>query len=480
MASVGAKKTKRNALICATWLCGAVASAFSPVALAQGGNIEPIRVESDRVLVPVFVVDKQRRLLDAAIPDLTLKDFHLLEDGLEQRIKSVAVERTHIWEVRDNLSRHVEYSNTPRGKWSTADLSFTGFAGVSNTKFYVIGYEPPPSPAGSCHHIEARVDRDNALVYARSEYCNVENSASDPLDGTKFGKQLERDLASAKGGEIHLATQANVFYGDTARVYIALDFPWESLERKWINGSLYATIGVLGMIFRKDGTLAARFSDQACCSSDVPSFVLNEHKPEAHPEFDVMLIPNRYEIQLSLPPGEYVLRVVLSDGRKFGRAEMPLTIESYDGKRFAISAIALCRRFHSASAAPQTTDLFPAKYAPLVSKGLEVTPTAKTRFRNDEPLVSYFEIYESQPAGQPPMPVEAHLRIVNSKTDKTAADLDRVRAAPETQSGSTVIPIAQFIPFGKLPKGAYRLEVQATDAAGRSTAWRATNFTIER
>lgn len=78
------------------------------------------------------------------------------------------------------------------------------------------------------------------------------------------------------------------------------------------------------------------------------------------------------------------------------------------------------------------------------------------------------------------MPVEAHLRIVNSKTDKTAADLDPVRAAPETQSGSTVIPIAQFIPFGKLPKGAYRLEVQATDAAGRSTAWRATNFTIER
>ena len=100
----------------------------------------------------------------------------------------------------------------------TADLSFTGFAGVFNPNFYAIGYQPPLSPVGSCHHIEVRLDRDNALVYARSEYCYVEHSPSDPLDGTEFGKQLERDLASARSGEIHLRIQAHVFYGETARV----------------------------------------------------------------------------------------------------------------------------------------------------------------------------------------------------------------------------------------------------------------------
>ena len=474
MAWAGAHGTKRNALICATWLCGLFGCASSPVALAQVGNMEPIRVESERVLVPVFVVDKGLRLSDAA--DLKPNDFHLFEDGWEQKIQSVAVERSHIWEVSDNLSRHVEYSNTPRGKWSTADLSFTGFVGVASPNFYLIGYAPPPSPVGSCHHIEVKLDRDSALAYARSEYCNVQHSSSDPLDGTKFGKQLERNLASGAGGAIPLTIQAYAFSGETARVYVALEFPWESLKRKWINGSLYATIGVLGMVFRKDGTLAARFSDQACCSSDVPAFVLNEHKPEAHPEFDVMMIPNRYELQLSLPSGEYVLRVVLSDGRKFGRAEIPISVESHDVNHLAISSIALGIRYQAAPVTPQIAAPFPAKYAPLVGRGFEVTPAARSRFRSDEPLIAYFEIYESQPA----TPVEAHLRIVDSKTGKIAADLDPVSALAGTTSGSDVIPITQFVPLGKLPKGAYRLEIQATDAAGQSTAWRATNFTVER
>jgi hypothetical protein len=31
----------------------------------------------------------------------------------------------------------------------------------------------------------------------------------------------------------------------------------------------------------------------------------------------------------------------------------------------------------------------------------------------------------------------------------------------------------------QLPKGTCRLEVQATDSAGRSTAWRTANFTVE-
>jgi hypothetical protein len=477
MDSAGAKRAKRNALICATWLCGTFVCALSPAVFAQGENMGPIRVESERVLVPVFVVDKNRRLPDAS--DLTLKDFHLLEDGLEQSIQSLAVEHTRIWEVHDNLGRHVEYSNTLGGKWSTADLSFTNFVGVFSSSFYVVSYQPPGSPVGSCHHIEVRLDRDNTLVYARSEYCNVENSASDPLDGTQFGKQLERGLSSGRGGEIHVAIQAHAFYGDPARVYVTLDFPWETLERKWINGSLSATIGVLGMVFRKDGTLAARFSDQACCTSDVPSFVLNETKLEAHPEFDVMLIPNRYETQLGLPPGEYVLRVVLSDGRRFGRAEMPLSVESNDGKHLAVSAVAFSRQFHEVSAAPETAALFPAKYVPLVSKGLEVTPTGKTRFRSDEPLVAYFEIYEPQLAVRPPVPVEVHLRIVNSRNGKILTDLDPVKAEPDTESGGTAIPIVQFMPYGKLPKGGYRLEVQATDARGQRTAWRATDFTIE-
>jgi hypothetical protein len=110
MDAAGAGISKRNALVCAAWLCGAVACALPPVGQAQAGNTEPIRVESHRVLVPVFVVDKNRRVLNAAMPDLTLNNFQLSEDGMEQKIESVAVDRTHIWEVLDTPGVHV---NTP-------------------------------------------------------------------------------------------------------------------------------------------------------------------------------------------------------------------------------------------------------------------------------------------------------------------------------------------------------------------------------
>jgi predicted phage tail protein len=42
-----------------------------------------------------------------------------------------------------------------------------------------------------------------------------------------------------------------------------------------------------------------------------------------------------------------------------------------------------------------------------------------------------------------------------------------------------MIPIGDELKVDQLPKGDYRLEVQATDSAGRSTPWRTANFTVE-
>jgi predicted phage tail protein len=33
--------------------------------------------------------------------------------------------------------------------------------------------------------------------------------------------------------------------------------------------------------------------------------------------------------------------------------------------------------------------------------------------------------------------------------------------------------------ISKLPKGSYRLDVQAIDSTGKSTGWRSANFTVE-
>ncbi|MGO9118854.1 MAG: hypothetical protein ACLQPD_14750, partial [Desulfomonilaceae bacterium] len=199
---------------------------------------------------------------EAEVRFLTADHFHVFEDGVEQKIQSVTAGRGTSVVARDNVGRHLEHSLTSEGKWSTADLAGTSLT-VDASYMYRIAYVSPKSDEGSCHHIKVNVDRRNSVVYARSEYCNSE-SATDPLNGSKFGKQMERDLASGKDGRIALRLQAGVFYANAneGRVDIALDCPWDSRDRQWDKASqrLQATIGLLALIYKKDGPLAERLS----------------------------------------------------------------------------------------------------------------------------------------------------------------------------------------------------------------------------
>jgi hypothetical protein len=482
-----------------------------PSGIAVGQDVYSIHVDPHQVLVPVFVYDKTRmtdpppfpphicpltdakdsndhfsvpeNCDDAEIVGLGVSDFHLFEDGKEQKIQSVGVEHLHHIDIHDNLGVHDEDSNTPRGKWSTSDLPRMLSGPVSNAHFYLVSYVPPQSAENSCHQIKVKVDRHNDYVYARSQYCNTKHSASDPLNGTKFGTLLEDALFSGKPGNIALAVQVGLFRGDAdaVRVDIALEFPWNSLKREWDMATLYATIGVLGMFEKTDGTLVARFSDLGCCPRDRPFFYTGPHPNESHPEQDIGVIPARYETQLDLPAGKYTLKLVLSDGSKLGRAEVPVTVDRDDGKQLAVSSILLCKRFRDAATAAKEAafvDLAP-KYVPFVSKGVQFTPAGDMRFQKGEPLIAYFEIYEPLLAGTPSLKIEARLRITNVQTGELKVDTGFRDAASWVQQGSTVVPISEKIEVDKLPKGSYRLEVQAADSAGRTTIPQAITFTVE-
>jgi hypothetical protein len=307
--------------------------------IAQTESTLAIRVESNQVLVPTFVFDKQRlggmdtaaefrcvqesaRVLQekgisvrqmpskcwgGSILGLAAKDFRLFEDGAEQTIQSVARQREHQWQLYDSYGIHREYSGTPTGKWSTSDLGSSDWAPPTDSGPYVIAYAPPQSAKGSCHQIKVSVDRLDLVIYSRAEYCNVKHSPSDPLEGTKFGQQMESDLVSAIKPKISILAQFGVFFTDSgAMVHLVLEFLWNSLHREWVNGydHLFATIGILGMVYRQDGTLATRFSDQACCPADAFPWHYGNF---GEPGYDIYEIPARYETQMDLrgvrPPG---------------------------------------------------------------------------------------------------------------------------------------------------------------------------------
>lgn len=440
------------------------------------------------------------------IRGLTAKDFHLLVDGVEQRIQSVSSESDGV-RVRDNLGVHNEYSQTPTGKWSTRDRDnsspryIQGDYGLQARNRYDLSFVPGSSRSTGCHKIEVKVDRQNSIVAARDEYCDSE-SPSDILNGSTFGNQLEQYLTSGRPGRIPLSLQAAAFDTDKGgQARIALEFPVDSLHRQWRQDwTLDATIAVLGMVYRRDGSLATRFSDFACCTPYSTAFVFGTRGLTVNGFTGLIkqsgsssglvsmylssvehgILPTRYETSLNVPPGEYDLRIVLSDGESFGRAEKHVKIESHDREGLSLSSIILCNRYRDAHVAGVETSVanFVPQYVPMVSKGIHLAPAGDSDFKTGEPLIPYFEIYRREADGTSTTQIQVHLRIIDANNGRTVKDFPAVDAGPYVQPGRTIIPIAREVPVAELPRGEYRLEVQASDSAGRNTPWRASNFTI--
>lgn len=486
--------------------------------LSRGQAVTPpvISVKSNLVSVPVFVLnnndnrgytqqDKRCEIGIATafahllpsepfepkdceaeeVRGLSVNDFQLFEDGAKQKIEN-ATEEDWWLAVRDNLSWHAEISHTPAGIWGSAIMVGSTLFPIFYSHFYNLVYVPPASDRG-CHQIRVKVDQPHAKVSAREEYCAGE-SPSDVLAGTKEGESLERDLDSGKSGKILLLLQAGTFLRgrDAARVDISLWFPWEHLNHSWNRSDwdFRGRIGVLGAVYKSDGTVAARFSDllyPRYWRFVVGRFTYSLFTPGLS-ESSPWWLPTSYETQLDLPPGKYQLKVVLSDGEKFGRAEMPLDVEGYDAKGLGLSSIFLCNRFRYAhvAAVERMAANFAPQYVPLVSKGIEFTPTGDKAFFPGEPLVAYFQAYEPLLTSQPDTKVQAHVRILDAKSGAVLKNFDPVNVASYEHEGSTTIAVARKIPFDQLHRGKYRLEVQATDSAGRSTVWRSADFTIEK
>lgn len=492
-------------------LCSLLLGASIPylcisIAFAQSQESASIRVKSNLVLVPAFVYDKRhlatppssacisyndqlfRSLAatqpflpkdcdEAEIRGLTIKDFQLFENGIEQKVQSISVQSWRIV-VRDSMGMHREFSQAPLGKWSTPDLD-PSFWATSDSMFYMLSYGPRQSEVSGCQSIDIKVDRPHVVVLARPQYCPGQ-TVSDSLMGTSLGTQLEKDLASPKHGKIPLSIQTGYFRssGTRTRVEIVLNFPWNRLHWKATGGNVRVSIGALGLLY-KEGLLVERFSGLGCCSPNFANYY-QDYSNEDYTSFGGIL-PGRYETQIDSPSGDYELKVALDDGEEFGRVELPLKIEPYNDKHISLSSVFLCKRYRDAHAAAveRATANFVPQYVPLVSKGIEFTPAGDTRFKKGEPLIAYFEIYEPSLKTKPDTKVEAHVKVLDAKSGKTVKDYPPVDATGYENAGSTTIPVARAIPFGEFEKGNYLLEVQASDSARESTEWQTANFTVE-
>ena len=403
---------------------------------------------------------------------LSLKDLHVLEDGKEQNIVRIEKMSRGNEVFGDNLGAHVEGAFVPTGIWSTSDIAA---APSEYSKlccgYYQIAYSPSISTEGSCHSIQITGPHESKLVY-RKQYCFVTHSTADLLKGAPEDKKLEEYLVVKKPGNIHPRMQANAFFEapGKARVDVDVELPFDEVKPKDLKGWALP-VEVLILAYGEDGRVIARHSELMPADKDIVS---NPILPLDWASVSFTYV--RYDAQVELPPGNYKLAFAYSHGPDFGIAEVPLTIDNYDGSQFEISSIALCKRVRSAGEKPVAKE-----FVPLVAGSNEYTPAADTDFSNGDSLMAYFELYEPA-SGQPQQALQVNytMRIRNEQNGRVI--LQRAQSADSsTQPGNSKIPIAVDLELSQLnlAPGKYQIEIQGADSAGRSAPLRTAEFWID-
>ena len=340
--------------------------------------------------------------------------------------------------------------------------------GREQNEFYILGYVPGDTPEGSCHTLKVKLNRGGLNVRARSGYCNTRSA--NVLEGKPLEKQLESHAMGSQPGSIHGVLQAPYFYTapETARVNLAMEIPADTFQFNKEKGKYHANLNVLGIAYRADGTIGARFSDT----------VNMDLEKDEWKEFTKS--PYRYENQFDATPGTYKLAVVLSaGGDAFGKFEAPIAIDPYDGKHFSLSGLALTNSAQRLNDIPTGLDsVLLEDRTPLVVKGMQIVPSGSNRFRHTDNVILYTEIYEPLLTSATPPVVGMAYRILERSTNKQVFFTEVVRADDFIQKGNSVIPVGMKVKVDDLKPGSYRLVMQAVDSAKNHAPDRTVDFDV--
>jgi VWFA-related protein len=336
-------------------------------------------------------------------------------------------------------------------------------------EYYFLGYAPPGGPQGTCHALKVKTDRSGIQVRARSGYCT--SKSKDLLAGKPEGSQLEARATGADKGTIAGTLEAPFFYTspNEARVNVAMEFPSSSIDFAKDKGKYHADMKILGIAYRPDGSVGARFSD------DVP---LNLEKDELK-QFTQK--PMRYSNQFQIAPGKYRLEVVLSAGGEgFGKFEAPLSIDPFDGRSFSVSAIALSNQLSQVEGlgGAVAADLLSDR-TPLIANNVEIIPSPSNHFKKTDMVAFYAQVYDPHLTEPNPPALRVSFNIVDLKSGQVVLGGQGLDPAPFIEKGNTVVPLGIKLPLDQLAPGSYRLDFQASDASGALTPIRSVGFDAE-
>jgi VWFA-related protein len=334
-------------------------------------------------------------------------------------------------------------------------------------QYYVLGYTPPESAEGSCHSLKVKVDKGGSSIRSRSGYCNVRQV--DVLAGKPAETELEAIAVGVSAGKLGAPLQLPFFYAspNVARVNVAMEIPSKGFNFEKVKGKLHAEMNILGIAYRADNSVGAKFSDTLKFDYENKVQVEEFTKKPVH-----------YETQLDVSSGQYNFRVVFSaGGENFGKIEKPLVIEPYDGKQFAVSGMALGELHKMENDSGLDAVLIEDK-VPLVAMGVQDVPTGLYSFKPTDPVGLYLEIYEPGLTEENAPKVMLALKITDRKSGESKVASGTMALDNYVRKGNPVVPVIMKLPLKDLPAGSYHLDVACGDSTGKQIH-RTADFEVE-
>ena len=331
-----------------------------------------------------------------------------------------------------------------------------------------VSFAPAGGPAGTCHELRIKVETAGVDARARKSYCA--SKPADSLAGSPAGKELDAKLAGSAAGVLGASVQAPYFYSDgAARVTVVLDAAASGIRFQKDKGKVRGELNAEGAAYRADGSVAARFSET------IPFEFTDQKQGDAFAK-----LPYHYENQLTLPPGKYTVKAVISPSADvWGKGETSITVEPYDGTKLGMSGIALSRELRNptGSASGLPADMMEGE-TPLLASGHEVVPTGLAKFQKTERALFYAEIYDPALAGANPPQVSMQFRVLDRNSGELKSDSGVASVAGYVRPGNPVVGVASTVPITGLASGAYRLEITASHTSGPETAVRSVDFDL--
>jgi VWFA-related protein len=355
---------------------------------------------------------------------------------------------------------------------NTNDL-FAGLQKIGKelAEYYILGYTPPMSEEGACHALKVKVNQGGAEVRARTGYCDSKSTDLLTKD-MPIEKTLESRVAGTQAGTVAASMQLPYFYTglNTARVNVAMEIPGSALKFDKVKGKFHAEMNILGIAYKPDGSVGARFSDTLKRDFEDKKMVEAFEKQPFH-----------YENQFDVASGQYKLKVAFTSGTDFGKLEMPLAIDPWQNKDFSISALALSHQVRpTAEAGANLDQSLLDDRTPLVTAGLQVIPAGSNKFSKTSPPLFYMEVYEPAVlnAGDQKLAVALQIRVLDRKSGEQKSSTGMMRVDLPEKSESPMIPLGERIPIDMLAAGQYTVEVQALSMGG-SQVKRTADFDLE-